>query len=502
MVIRWCASWLVLLTLIGPWSGSVAAQSDDTVDQAVWLLRKSTLVHGNGFHNVLLRSLRQLRDPRLEPLFSELTQRRYSGLKIHGILGLAEIAHPPHLDLALVADIDGAGLQAQLIGEAMQADLLRVEEAKQLVTWPGLDRPVRILVAAFLVSRHEPVDTALLDEAMASDNLAQRSMAALLKLQLGDEEAASVLHQLNAADVPNRDAMRVMVLQTAMRNGFDRIGPWALTVAKEPDVDPMLAYQALRAGLQFSAPNAVNTWMHRYDTARGEADRMRLAMLAIDLADQLDPRVFRALANDEQELIRHLGRVGEAIAQGRPYLEEALGLLGYNNLLASRWVLQHAAEVAAAHPKRARALMLAIIEAGNDETPRLRAQRLEHVVLATEKLHELDPNAGPSLREQLREASMFGQEAMLMGLIRSHGPHPERVVAGVTDWRSKTAESMALLLRAKHAEQLAEEQMKDLSLIVRGGAGLQEPLRIQAAWTYLRLTEQDRVALASVLGGA
>ena len=35
--------------------------ADETGDSAVWLLKKSTLVHRDGMHNVLLRALRQLR---------------------------------------------------------------------------------------------------------------------------------------------------------------------------------------------------------------------------------------------------------------------------------------------------------------------------------------------------------------------------------------------------------------------------------------------------------
>jgi len=104
-------------------------RSDETVDAAVWLIEQATLIHRDGRHNVLLRSLRQLEDPRLEPLFSELTQRRHPGLKIHGILGLAEIKNPAKLDMALVADIKDTAVQAQLLSAAIDSDLLTTADA-------------------------------------------------------------------------------------------------------------------------------------------------------------------------------------------------------------------------------------------------------------------------------------------------------------------------------------------------------------------------------------
>ena len=93
----------------------------------------------------------------------------------------------------------------------------------------------------------------------------------------------------------------------------------------------------------------------------------------------------------------------------------------------------------------------------------------------------------------------LGSEAMLMGLIRSSAADAHLGIEGVTDFASDTASTLALLLRAKHGAKLDAGQMERLGLIVRGGAGLQPPLRIQASWIYGKLTGQDKVYLASVL---
>jgi hypothetical protein len=125
---------------------------------------------------------------------------------------------------------------------------------------------------------------------------------------------------------------------------------------------------------------------------------------------------------------------------------------------------------------------------------------LESAVLATQKLDELDPDADPILAALFKRSAILTQEAMLMGLIRSSADHPEKIIGDIAKFASPEGNSMALLLRAKHTDKLSPEQAEQLALIVRG-SGLQEPLRVQAAWTYLKLTGQDRVALVSVLGG-
>ncbi len=495
---------------VAPASAQDDGTAEKTVEQAVWLLQKSTLVHRNGMHNILLRALRQMGDPRLEPLFGELVQRSHPGLKIHGILGMAEIDDPPKLDLALVADINSTAVQAQLVSAAIDSELLTDADARQLASWPTLDPAVRVLVTSQLVAAKQDVDPVLLDEAMKSDNAALRAMAALLKAQTGDAAAMQHLQATDAQAGVERDSVRALLLQTAMRYDFAVVGPWAMKMLNEDDMNRSIAYQALRAALMFDAPGAVNTWMHRFDTAGGEAERLRLAVLALDIADRLDPRIFQPMLSHEDNLLQQIGKVGTAIANGRPAAEAVAELVRMNNVLASRWAAQHALDLAAEAPERARPMLIAIIEVADDDKliaaapdtkPRFTAQRLEHAVAAVQKLHEHDPQGPTMLSSMIRKAPVLLQEAMLMGLIRSDGESPDAVVEGMSEFKSTAAGAMATLLRAKHAASLTDAQREELSLIVRGGAQLREPLRIQAAWTYLKLTQQDRVALAKVLGG-
>src|SRR5688572_28017298 len=84
----------------------VAAEaSRETVESAGWLLQKATLAQRDGRHNLLLRALRQLRDPKLEPFFAGLVEHEQPTMKYHALLGLAEMSSQRKLDLALFGEI-------------------------------------------------------------------------------------------------------------------------------------------------------------------------------------------------------------------------------------------------------------------------------------------------------------------------------------------------------------------------------------------------------------
>lgn len=498
IMLRFRPTALVAAALLVCLAAGPLAAKDETAESAVWLLKKATLVHRDGMHNILLRALRQLDDPDLKPLFSDLVQKQHPVLKIHGILALGEIDTNDHIDLALVADVKNTATQAQLVSSALEADLLSVEQCKQLIAWPGLDEAVKVIVATKLVHHKQLTDQSVLTAAIASDNMALRSMAALLKLELGDAAAAKHLDELNLSDQSIRETVQIMLLQTAVRYEFASIAPWALKLADDPTTEQNLAFLALRTAMRFKAPGAAESWERLFKSTIGPADRLRLAVLALDVAERLEPAVFDALATDTDEVIRQMGVVGKLRAAGQPAGAEVLKLLAMNNLLASQWALQHALEIP--HEQGRELLVGIIFNAEGGENPeRFRGQRLENSVLAAERMAEKDADAATLIPHLLQNTPSLTQEAILVGLIRSK-VDARPMIAPITKWPNDTAEYLALLLKIKNGEQPTPEQMQSLAMIVRGGAKLQDPLRIQAAWLYLKLTQQDRFALANVLG--
>lgn len=475
-----------------------AAALDDSGRSAAWLLERATLVQDNGMHNVLLRALRQMRDPELEPLFQKLVNARHPGLRIHGILGLGEIDPEGQIDLNLLAELDDPSVQAQLVSSALENDLLDEDRCRELMGWPNLAPAVKVIVATRLVSEGVEVDRQVLREAQQGDNEAMAGMAALLKMEQGDLEAINDLDRLNRVETAGRDNVRGMLLQSAIRFEFESLAPWAVRVAQEPRGNASLRLLALRTALRFDAPEAVQTWTQRFESTTSAADRIRLAVMAMDLAEQLEPQLFGLLLSDDQAVVQEMGRVGQRLASGEPAREQMLSLLERNHLLASKWVLEYAKSQPI---EEALPLLVGVILAaeGEDNPARFRGQRLENTVLAAQDIADRSEEAPTVIRQLLDSTPELTQEAILMGLIRSEREQPHRLIEPVRAWPSDTAEALALLLRLKHGVEPAEPELRKLALIVRGGAGLQEPLRVQAAWIYLEHSGQRQEALARVL---
>lgn len=489
---------LWILSCLLPTSARTA-ELDETADSAVWLLRKATLVHRDGRHNLLIRALRQMKDPALQPLFIELVAKPHPVLKIHGILGLGEISGEKNIDLARLADLEDPLAQAQLVSTALEAKLLTTEQCVQLLDWSNLDASVKVLVAAPLLADGRLKDASSLEKNTGASTPALRGMVALIKLQLGDSSALKSLEELNGIEDASRDAVRAMLMQTSLRYEFASAAPWAVQVADSGTTDRGLAFFALRVALHFKAPGAEEMWTRQFSSSPSPADRVRLSLLAVDMYDRLSAKAFELLQKEEDSLIRQCGLVGLALKSGGNSDEPLLGMLELNHLVAGQWVLQHVEKL---KPEQARPVLVGVILAaeGTGNQDRYRAQRLENCVFAAQRLVETDPESHEILTHLIQSSPELTQEAVLMGLIKADTGDAARFTPTVADLKSDTARSLALLLKAKSpGVKLTTEEMKGLELIVRGGAGLQETLRIQAAWTYLKLTQQDKVALANVL---
>lgn len=479
---------------------AAAAAMDPAAQSAVFLIGQSLEVRRDGRHNRLLGALRHLRDPRARPLFVFLTRSPQPAMKVHGILGLAELDPAKRVDLKLLAQIDEPAAQSQLISAAMGSDLLPAGVCHQLMAWPGLDPAVKLIVATRLAGEGELTDTAVLGEAMASQVLGRRGLAALLLHQFGDPAGTRALQELDASTDPQRDVVRAMLLQTALREGFSRCANWAHAVATEPEAPPRLALLALRVAMRFSEPHSAAVWTQRFEAAGDAADRMRLALLALRMAPWVEPAMFEALEAGESPLVRQIGATGRAVAAGEPDLaEQAVRLLLTHYPRANQWALDYARERAT--PQVAQLILLGVIRAYEDGPARTRVQRLDDAVEATRSLYERFPTiAAKLLRPILSDAETDPLliQGILLGLVRCQadtGP----VVAGLPPFRDMDAQGLALLLRARSGQPLDDTQVQDLALLVRGGGKLEDSLRVQAAWIYLERTGQLDAALAQLL---
>ena len=480
---------------------SYADKDEDTFDSAVFLLKSCTRVARDGRHNMLLRALRHLADPDLAPLFDSLVGSPYTPLRIHGFLGAAECDPKRELDLIRLASLSDPAEQAQIVSAAMDSDLLTTDQARQIIEWDGLDNAIKVLAAAQLIDQGGFDKRQIPAETIESENPARRGLALALLAQLGDDTALQQLDSLELPENPKRDRVRHMLLIAAMGHELDRLGPWALRISQEEGARRKLRLFALKTALRLKAPGASKVWLAQFRAAEETTGQQRLALMALDLSPWLDAEFFEPLLASEDPLVLQLGRTGHAVALKKGVADEAQALIDMNYPIANSSVLRYARKHA--DDADAAAILTALIKAYDKGPTRGRSQRLDDAVSATQLLFERDPAVATELLRPILaspKADPLLVQGILLGLIRCGTPEPHLVVQGLDPFENRPARNLALLLQARFGQGLSADALEDLGLMVRGGGLRQAALRVQAAWLYLRITNQIEPALENVLG--
>ena len=504
--------------------------SDPATRSAIHLLRTSSQLRRDGSHVLMMRSLRQMDDPALSPIFEHWADSDQPVLQVHGILGLAQCKPQPLLGLDRLTAIDDPAVQAQLVVAAIEGELLSTDQARQLLEESNLDAGVKLLAALYLVDEKQSIDASSLDPIIAlppQDRLTlvpmlampggqwtaeqllelehqlHQALAWLIKLQLGQQAAVDKLLGLNQQiREPARDPVLRLLLATVVRNELDQTASWAGRYATDANVDTTAKMLAIQAGLRFGWTDAVQAWQQEYAHSPGLAQRLRLAMMALRAAWWAEADLFTPLIAEEDPLLQSIGRAGVAIST-RTGIGEAVGdLTKMNHPLINQWAVAFAKNRCGKDD--ARIILLGLIS--DDAVPEQKGQQwLNQVAAATEALCGVDPDGATRLlRPILNSPETDPQliQGILFGLVRaSKEDHPHRVVESLGPFTDPDANQLVLVVAAKSGQALTSQQQRDLKLLVRGGGGMQEALRLQAAWAYLRMTARDQMAIDQILGG-
>ena len=120
-------------------------------------LQRTVVARPDGSHLARLFALRQLHDPSLRPLLHKVAQSGEWQIRVHGILGLAEIEQPSRIDPWLLSQVE-AGARQTLIANAIDMKLLGREQMRQLVTSTDLDPMSRLLMLGELLLGGDQID--------------------------------------------------------------------------------------------------------------------------------------------------------------------------------------------------------------------------------------------------------------------------------------------------------------------------------------------------------
>lgn len=478
-----------------------ARATDDAVDAAIFLLQKATAVNRSGTHHRLLKALRHLEDPALGPLFADLSQRDRPSLRVHGVLGLAEISRGRKLDLGHLLEVEPPALQAELISSALDADLMSLDDCERILQWQGIDLGVKLVLATRLVEAGRFEDIELLRESLQNESPGRRAMAAALLVQLGKAAGLSELESLSSSDLPRRDLIEQTIFQMCVRHELDRLSGWALRVARKPDASFKRRLGAVRVALRFGEPGAGELWTQWYEASDNLVERMQLGMALLEVSAWVSPELFEPMMSSGTALLSQMGKAGRAVAADDPRAVDMIyELVLMRHALTNRWAAFHATQ--RARPNEGQVILLGMIQAAVDaEDQRDRGRLLNAAADATHALFEIDEVVATRLlRPYLLDPNVDPDvaQAILLGLVRTQSEAAGRLMADVPMMKHPDAASLQVLLRAKHGMELDDRQQRLLRNIVRGGGAMQDTLRVQAAWALLKRMNRGEAAIAAV----
>ncbi|MEM9914154.1 MAG: hypothetical protein AAF911_04265 [Planctomycetota bacterium] len=478
-----------------------------TTRAAIQLFNDAVTVQANGKHNRLLRALRHLEAPALGPLFVELSRASHPSLQVHGLLGVAELNQPRGLIASDIAAVARPDVQAELISAALDGDLIDEPTRAALLSWHSLPPGVKLLLATPQVAAGEydynSPGYEHLFAAMDDDTLGRRGLSAMLLNQLGEDQGRQTLESITDSTHPSSDAVRATLLETAWTHGLNGSAAWAYDVATRPGTPPRLEMLALKVAIRFGDGRGDARWTQRFESGEDISLRTRLAWVGLEVAPWLSPERFAPLIKSDDPLIAQLGLTAQAVAQSRPghgqhpaVEAHAVALIETNHPQAARWAAEYASETGSA------ALAAAVVMKTDPGEPRGRARRLDAVVRSTQTLIQLEPEMAERLLVaalQSEDVDPAWQRGVLLGLIRSRSDAAREIGDQLPPFTDRNTEALALVLRLQNPAPLNETQAEDLSLVLRGGADLDDSLRVQMAWAYLYRTGQGAEAIAAVL---
>ncbi|MEX2214591.1 MAG: hypothetical protein WD768_10710 [Phycisphaeraceae bacterium] len=488
---------LLAISLVWPAAHAAAQEQDPAVDSAVYLLRSAMTPDRQGAYNQLIRALRQLQDPQIKPLYEAMSVSDNPILKIHGILGLAECTPDRKLNLALVAEIKDSRIQQELLSSALDSELLDVTSAKQMLGWEGLEIDSKLIVAIHLLSKGEFKDVALVKKALEGDFPMRKAVAGLLLTELGDPAGPAQLKAVN--DIPGaaRDQVRALMLQTIFRFKMDKCAEWASSVAADASTDEKVMLLALRTAMRFGSKSAVVTWKQKFAASTDAADRIRLGLSVLNMSEWLSPDLFAPMIDSSDGLMKAMGEAGKAVASKSGVGPALVKLLTHGHPLANTWALAYAHQYADEADRQH--ILRAAFDAYAGADEQSKSRRLDEAVTALQLLYDKDTKVAEELIKTILN-NPDDHKSLLQGtlfaLVRATKGEPHKLVANIDKpFIDHRANSLKLFLLAKNDQPLNPAQLKELSLLVRGGGGVPDTIRIQAAWAYLKVTKQTQVAI-------
>ena len=491
---------------------TTAVADDSSVDAAVAEIKRAMQPDRDNVYVEIIRALRFMNDPSLEPLFSRLASEAATPARIQSILGLAEISDSGQIDLWQINRLPNELARLQAIGRAVSYDMISTEQLRELLTWEDLQESPRIAVYAELVKRGETVDIDTLrklrDESTEQSviNIASCLLVEVVSEKNGSpatEEFEPVRTYLTSLTEDEKNEAELWLVSDIARYQLEHMFFW-LEELMNRGLDSMslpMRASVIGAGLQFRPEKGIEWWEASFSNGPSAADRIRHLQLLLAAANEdnvtIQAAVFEKARNGET-LTEHMIDLGVAIAQRtniQPAIQELIKLDHQPSTATAIVAAEKHLE-----PSECADVYTFVITLLNEKkppSPRAEFQRNLFAVRCTQLLAELDIDRALKVLANQPDNSR-AQEAMLVGLMGVESPRMAETVKSIKRIGRGHADSLTLILLARYAESLNEADLNNLGMIASGGGNVAPPQRVQAAWLYLKHADKIEYAMAEM----
>ncbi len=491
---------LVVIAALGGVARNTRAQFvADPYESSIGMLRQAITPQRDGSHLPLLFALRQLRDPGLGGLFGQLVeqanQKEQWPMQVHAVLGLAEIDQKKQIDPHLIAKVTPEAQEA-IVASALDANLLPEAMLGDVLASDQLTGMTRLFLLAERQLLKQSLDMEELVRLSKSDDSHVAGLSSALLAQNGSADALKSFDVLLAAKpVTERLAVTLWLMDGARRYQLTALADWIAGAMAQKDADPDLVYRGTLALLSLDPARGIPAWERYLGDKPSFPHRVRCGTILLAARSKPPVSAYDKLlpaANDE-ELIARIADIGKALANSSDPAPALIALLDVGHAKTSLWAMEYLKEMP---NEQSRPVYEYLIDRMNDPKAQW-SEGVGQAVEATARLFEIDPD-GVLARLNKAEDDSALQQAILLGLFEADSPRIGEAAAALPRIGSGRADSLALLLQAKHAKTLTADQLKQLGTIASGGGRVSEILQVQAAWLYLRHSGKTEQAIAEV----
>jgi hypothetical protein len=261
---------------------------------------------------------------------------------------------------------------------------------------------------------------------------------------------------------------------------------WVKSVLEERSLDRDSAYRAVFTLLTLDSDAGLKAWARVLGEQPTYQHRVRMGLVVLASGAAVPGATFDQLqASGGEELITRITAVGKTISSGGDPSEPLMQLLDLGHLKSTDWAMDYVKKLPDDQAARVYGHLIDRL-ATDDPTS---GDWVSLAVQATSKLFEIDPDAVLQRLSAAKDDELQ-QQSILLGLFETTSPAAGEAAGKLRRIGSGRADSLAFLLMIKHSKTPTEQDKEQLGKIASGGGRVSEILQVQAAWIYLKQTNQ------------